>query len=53
MDILTTKLPTFEQIDNELCSSRPKTLKIIKFKERSILTDFGMLTFKRRDFVIE
>lgn len=71
MDILTTKLPTFEQIvinflkngkttvleqlrnlleqiDNELCSSRPKTLKIIKFKERSILTDFGMLTFKRR-----
>lgn len=47
-NILEQLANLLEQIDDKLCLKRPKSLKIIKFKQRSILTDFGMLTFKRR-----
>ena len=40
-----------EKIDDKLCLKRLKTLKIIKFKQRSILTDYGILTFKRRYYL--
>ena len=40
-----------EEIDDKLCLSRPKSLQIIKFKVRTILTDFGLLTFKRRYYL--
>lgn len=45
LDQLSNLLKT---IDDELCSKRPKSLKFIKYKQRTILTDFGLLTFKRR-----
>jgi len=47
-NILNQLSNLLEQIDDKLCLKRPKSLKIIKYKQRSILTDFGMLTFKRR-----
>lgn len=40
-----------EQIDDKLSLRRHKSLKIIKFQQRSILTDFGVLTFKRRYYL--
>ncbi len=42
-----------EIIDKALYVKRPQTLKIIKLKQRSILTTFGMLTFKRRYYFDE
>lgn len=42
-----------EIIDKALYIRRPKSLKIIKLKQRSILTSLGMLTFKRRYYYDE
>lgn len=42
-----------ERIDKFLYIKRPSNLKIIKLKERSILTSLGMLRFKRRYYYDE
>ena len=42
-----------ERIDRSLASQRPKYLRIIKLKPRSILTSIGMLSFKRRYYYDE
>lgn len=48
LNILDQLRKRLEEIDDELCSKRAKSLKIIKFKERTILTEIGLLTFRRR-----
>lgn len=47
-NILNQLADQLKEIDDKLCLKRPKSLKFVKYKQRSILTDFGMLTFKRR-----
>ena len=42
-----------ERIDKNLASRRPKYLRIVKIKPRSILTSIGMLSFKRRYYYDE
>lgn len=48
LNILDQLAKRLEEIDDELCSKRPKSLKIIKIKERTVLTEIGLLTFRRR-----